>query len=138
MRTEPPIPKELWDTIPPAAQAALLVAFEHLEQRVELLEREIADLNSRLKTNHQPDPERPNLTTNLHRDFRIASYPPKIIWRDRAADVSDAKPAEFPTITGPRKVEMARVSVPGQVKKTLPAAPSGARGGVTGHRHPAP
>jgi hypothetical protein len=51
MRTEPPIPKELWDTIPPAAQAALLVAFEHLEQRVELLEHEIADLKSRLNQN---------------------------------------------------------------------------------------
>ena len=51
MRAEPPIPKELWDTIPPAAQAALLVAFEHLEQRVELLEHEIADLKSRLNQN---------------------------------------------------------------------------------------
>jgi len=51
MKTEPPIPKELWDTIPPAAQAALLVAFEQLEQRVELLEREIADLKSRLNQN---------------------------------------------------------------------------------------
>ncbi len=35
MRTEPLIPKELRDAIPPAARTALLVAFEQLYRRIE-------------------------------------------------------------------------------------------------------
>ncbi len=51
MSTQPPIPKELWDTIPPAAQAALLAVFESLHRRIEDLEREVAELKARLSQN---------------------------------------------------------------------------------------
>lgn len=38
MNAEPPIPQELWDQVPPAAQAALLVALRSLEARLAALE----------------------------------------------------------------------------------------------------
>ena len=40
----PPVPKELWDTIPPAALAALRAVFERMQARIDWLEREVADL----------------------------------------------------------------------------------------------
>ena len=43
-----PIPKELWDTVPPAAQAALLVVFNRLQTRIRQLEARVADLEARL------------------------------------------------------------------------------------------
>jgi transposase len=53
-----PIPQELWDTISPAAQAALLVVFEGqrreievLRARVSQLEAAVADLKARLNQN---------------------------------------------------------------------------------------
>lgn len=51
MGMEPSIPKELWDTIPPAAQAALLVVFQRYEQRIAALEQQVADLQQRLNQN---------------------------------------------------------------------------------------
>ena len=51
MCTEPPIPKELWDTIPAAAQAALLLVYQRLEQRIAVLEQQVADLQQRLNQN---------------------------------------------------------------------------------------
>jgi transposase len=51
MGREPPIPKELWDTIPAAAQAALLAVFEELYQRVARLEKTVAELQARLGQN---------------------------------------------------------------------------------------
>lgn len=51
MGTEPPIPKELWDTIPAAAQAALLIVFLRYEQRIAALEQLVADLQQRLNQN---------------------------------------------------------------------------------------
>lgn len=46
-----PIPKELWDQIPPAAQAALRVFIESLQQRITTLEQQVADLTARLGQN---------------------------------------------------------------------------------------
>lgn len=43
-----PIAQELWDTIPPAAQAAVLIA---IQQRVEALEAEVRELKARLDRN---------------------------------------------------------------------------------------
>jgi transposase len=51
MGTEPPIPKELWDSIPAAAQAALLLVFQRYEQRLAALEQQVADLQQRLNQN---------------------------------------------------------------------------------------
>jgi transposase len=46
-----PIPKELWDQIPPAAQAALRVFIDSLHQRIAILEKQVADLTARLGQN---------------------------------------------------------------------------------------
>src|SRR2546425_3800095 len=46
-----PIPKELWDQIPPAAQAALRVLIDALQQRIATLEQQVADLQAQLGQN---------------------------------------------------------------------------------------
>jgi transposase len=51
MGKEPPIPKELWDTIPPAAQAALLVVFQQYESRIAQLEARVRQLEQQLGQN---------------------------------------------------------------------------------------
>lgn len=51
MLFEPPIPRDLWDQVPPAAQAALVLAFRQYEQRIEALERRVRDLEERLGQN---------------------------------------------------------------------------------------
>src|SRR6516162_11568440 len=44
MNADPPIPAELWQQIPPAAQAAILALIQHYEQR-------LAELEARLNQN---------------------------------------------------------------------------------------
>jgi transposase len=51
MGQEPPIPKELWDQIPPAAHAALLVVLQQYEQRIAQLEQRVRELEERLGQN---------------------------------------------------------------------------------------
>jgi transposase len=51
MRQEPPIPAELWDLVPPAAQEALLLAWQRYEQRIATLERRVRELDERLNQN---------------------------------------------------------------------------------------
>jgi len=51
MGKAPPIPKELWDQIPLAAQAALLVVFRQYEQRIAQLEQRVGELEQRLGQN---------------------------------------------------------------------------------------
>jgi transposase len=51
MGMEPPIPKELWDQIPPAVQGALLVVFRQYEQRIAHLERRVRQLEEQLGKN---------------------------------------------------------------------------------------
>lgn len=51
MLQEPPIPKELWDQIPSAAQAALLALFGNLQREVTALRQQVADLTARLGQN---------------------------------------------------------------------------------------
>jgi transposase len=46
-----PIPPELWDQVPPAAQAALLVFFQEQQQRIASLEQRVRDLEERLAQN---------------------------------------------------------------------------------------
>src|SRR5687768_15452973 len=66
MSQEPPIPKELWDLIPPAAQAALLALIGTLQNEVATLRQQVADLNARLDQNSQnssrpPSSDPPNV-----------------------------------------------------------------------------
>jgi transposase len=51
MRPEPPIPADLWDQLPPAAQAAVLAVLQAYEQRLAALQRRVADLEQRLGQN---------------------------------------------------------------------------------------
>lgn len=51
MVLKPPIPKELWEQIPPAAQAALLVVVHHYEARLTQLEERIRQLEEQLGQN---------------------------------------------------------------------------------------
>src|SRR5688572_8440127 len=51
MRQEPPIPAELWDQVPAAAQAALLIVFRRSEQRVAAPEQRVRELEERLGQN---------------------------------------------------------------------------------------
>jgi transposase len=53
MSQEPPIPKELWDLIPPAAQAVLRALLANLHGEIAALRQQVADLNARLGQNSQ-------------------------------------------------------------------------------------
>jgi len=47
----PPIPVELWNQIPPAAQAAILALVQQYEQRLQALQRQVDQLTQRLNQN---------------------------------------------------------------------------------------
>src|SRR5947209_3452492 len=51
MRSEPPISRELWDQVPPAAQAALAAVLQHSQERLAALEGRVRDLERRLGQN---------------------------------------------------------------------------------------
>jgi transposase len=51
MSHQPPIPESLWNTVPPEAQAALLIAWDSLTARIAELEARVRDLEARLKLN---------------------------------------------------------------------------------------
>jgi transposase len=66
MSQELPLPKELWDLIPPAAQAALLAVLGNLQAELSDLRQQVADLNARLGQNSQnssrpPSSDAPNV-----------------------------------------------------------------------------
>src|SRR6476469_5427702 len=48
MSATPPIPSELWDCIPPAAQAALRAVLAGQQRRIEALEARVRELEARL------------------------------------------------------------------------------------------
>jgi transposase len=51
MIPQPPISELLWNTVPPEAQAAILVVLESYQERVAQLEQRVGDLEARLKLN---------------------------------------------------------------------------------------
>src|SRR4051794_21462026 len=51
MPSVPPIPVELWNQIPPAAQAAILALVQQYEQRLQALQQQVAQLTERLNQN---------------------------------------------------------------------------------------
>src|SRR4051812_45696589 len=51
MKPEPPIPAELWDPIPPAAQAAILVLVRQHAQRLQAIQMRVEELEQRLNRN---------------------------------------------------------------------------------------
>jgi transposase len=60
MRREPPLPKELWDQIPPAAHAALWVLIESYERCIAALEAERAELKAQLHQNSRNSSRSPS------------------------------------------------------------------------------
>lgn len=60
MLQEPPIPKELWDLIPAAAQAALLALLGNLQSELTDLRQQVAALNARLGQNSQNSSKPPS------------------------------------------------------------------------------
>lgn len=63
MGKEPPIPKELWDTIPPAAQTALLVVFQQYEARIAQLEGRVRQLEEQVGKNSKNSSRPPSTDT---------------------------------------------------------------------------
>ncbi len=51
MAFEPPIPRDLWDQTPPAAQAAFALVLRDYQQRIAALERRVRELEERLGQN---------------------------------------------------------------------------------------
>jgi len=51
MTFEPPIPRALWDSVPSAPQAALILAFQQYQQRIDALESRVRELEERLGQN---------------------------------------------------------------------------------------
>src|SRR5262250_2874628 len=51
MNPHSPIPEPLWSTVPADAQAALLAAWESLQDRIAALEARVRDLQARLQLN---------------------------------------------------------------------------------------
>src|SRR5215475_11034280 len=60
MSQEPPIPKELWDLIAPAAEAALLALLGKLHTDIAALQQQVADLQARLGQNSQNSSKPPS------------------------------------------------------------------------------
>ena len=55
MERTPPIPVELWEQIPPHAQAVLWEVFDRYEARIAKLEATVADLSARVQQNSQEE-----------------------------------------------------------------------------------
>jgi transposase len=51
MIPRPPIPAQLWNTVPPEAQVAILALLDSLQGRISELEQRVGDLEARLKLN---------------------------------------------------------------------------------------
>jgi transposase len=60
MSQDPPIPKDLWDLIPAAAQAALLALLGNLHSEVAALRQQVADLTARVGQNSQNSSKPPS------------------------------------------------------------------------------
>src|SRR3954453_17253174 len=56
----PPIPVELWNQTPPAAQAAILALIQRYEQRLQALQQQVAQLTERLNQNSTNPPRPPS------------------------------------------------------------------------------
>src|SRR6516165_819999 len=59
MSLQPPIPAELWDQIPPAAQAAILALVQQYERRLQNLQKQVNELQQRLNQNSTNSSSKP-------------------------------------------------------------------------------
>jgi transposase len=60
MPRTPPLPPELWDQIPPAVQAVLVVILDGYERRIAALEREVEELKGQVRRNSQNSSKPPS------------------------------------------------------------------------------
>lgn len=110
MKPEPPIPAELWDQIPPAAQAAILVLVQQYEQRLQAVQKQVDDLHHRVNQN----------STN---SSRPPSSDPPHVKRPPPKPPSGRKRGGQP---GHRRQQRALVP-PEQVKQVIPLKPPACR-----------
>src|SRR5262245_35715809 len=112
MRTQPPNPAELWDQIPPAAQAAILALVQQYEQRLQALQKQVDDLQHRLTQN----------STNS--SWPPSSDPPHVK-RPPPKPTSGRKRGGQPG----RKRQQRPLVPPDQVKQVIPLKPPACRRG---------
>jgi transposase len=103
----PPIPAELWNQIPPAAQAAILALVQQYEQRLQALQRKVDQLTERLNQN-STNSSRPPSSDPPH----IKRRPPKpSSGRQRGGQPGHAR-QQRPLVP------------PEQIKQAIPVKPS--------------
>src|SRR5881275_2761545 len=106
----PPIPVELWNQIPPAAQTAVLALIQQYEQRSQALQQKVAQLTERLNQN----------STNSSRP--PSSDPPHVKRRPPTPATGRKRGGQ------PGHARQQRPLVPPeQVKQTIPVTPSACR-----------
>src|SRR5438270_13110788 len=107
MEPQPPIPAELWNQIPPAAQAAILALVQQYEQRLQALQQQVIDLRQRLNQN----------STNSSRP--PSSDPPHVKRRPPKPSAARKRGGQ------PGHARQQRPVVPAeQVKQAIPLRPS--------------
>lgn len=110
MTPVPPIPAELWDQIPPAAQAAILTLVQQYEQRLQALQQQVDDLRQRLNRN-STNSSRPPSSDPPH----VKRRPPKpSSGRRRGGQPGHAR-RQRPLVS------------PEQIKQAIPVKPSACR-----------
>src|SRR5215218_4622222 len=110
MQSVPPIPVELWNRIPPAAQAAILALVQQYEQRLQALQQQVDELRQRLNQN-SPNSSRPPSSDPPH----VKRRPPKpASGRKRGGQPGHAR-QQRPLVP------------PQQVKQTIPVKPTACR-----------
>ncbi len=110
MQPVPPIPVELWDQIPPAAQAAILALIQQYEQRLQALQRKADQVTERLNQNSS-NSSRPPSSDPPH----VKHRPPKPpSGRQRGGQPGHAR-QQRPLVP------------PEQVKQSIPLKPSACR-----------
>src|SRR4051795_13049128 len=106
----PPIPVELWNQIPPVAQAAILALVQQYEQRLQALQQQVAQLSERLNQN----------STNSSRP--PSSDPPHVKRRPPQAAAGRKRGGQ------PGHARQQRPLVPpDQIQKSIPLKPSACR-----------
>src|SRR3954469_7229266 len=110
MASVPPIPVELWNQIPPAAQAAILALVQQYEQRLQAFQQQVDQLTERLNQN-STNSSRPPSSDPPHVKRRP---PPPSSGRKRGGQPGHAR-QQRPLVP------------PEQVKQTIPVKPSACR-----------
>ena len=100
MNPEPPIPQDLWNQVPPAAQAAILIALRSLEARVAALEARLGQDSSNSSKPPSSDPPHvkrrppvPNSGKKKGGQRGHARHTRPLVEADRLAGSADFKPS---------------------------------------------